>query len=149
MGDIEGLEDFVDSVPERLQLAGGRYVDIKSQLNHGELEDMYAHWAPYITPGELAQLDRREVRTAKVLAYVIGWSLTNKGAAVPMSLHMSYAERQSTIANLHPDRFDEIHKAIEAHEAKCDAERARLKKTRDGLPADAPIAPSPSAPDGP
>jgi hypothetical protein len=69
------MGDFVRPEPIRLSLSGGHYIDIKKRLNHGETEDMYARWAPFVVPGQPANLNRREVRTAKVLTYLLGWSL--------------------------------------------------------------------------
>src|SRR3954464_12266481 len=110
------MGDFVRPEPIRLSLSGGHYIDIKKRLNHGEREDMYARIAPYVVPGEPAHMNRREVRTAKVLTYLVGWSLTDEGMPVPMSAVLSEADRLDTIRSLDPDRFDEIHGAIEAHE---------------------------------
>jgi hypothetical protein len=69
------MGDFVRPEPIRLSLSGGHYIDIKKRLNHGEREDMYARIAPYVVPGEPVQMNRREVRTAYVLTYLLGWSL--------------------------------------------------------------------------
>jgi hypothetical protein len=54
------MGNFVRPEPSRLTISGGDYIDIKKRLNHGETEDMYARWAPFVVPGEAAQLNRRE-----------------------------------------------------------------------------------------
>ena len=141
------MNDFVVPVSTRLPLSGGHYIDVKKRLNHGETEDMYARWAPYVVQGETqARLNRREVRTAKVDAYLLGWSLVNdQGQPVAMSPDMPAADRAATIRSLDPDRFDEIHEAIEAHERATAIERAAQKKILDGKPPDAPTSASRSA----
>lgn len=132
------MGDFVKPEPHRLTLSDGQHIDIKKRLNHGETEDMYARWAPFVVPGEHAQLDRREVRTAKVLAYLLGWSLTDDdGGPVEMSPALCYQDRLDTIRSLDPDRFDEIHKAIETHETDL----AAKKKTLSGASASPAISP--------
>lgn len=133
------MSDFVRPEPHRLTLSGGAYVDITKRLTHGETEDMFARISP-----DGAVLNRREVRTAKILAYLIGWSLTNDGTPVPYSLELPEQTRLDTIRNLDPDRAIEIYTAIEAHEAQMTQERAAKKKIRDGAPASAPTSPSPS-----
>lgn len=137
------MGDFVKPEPHRLTLSDGQYIDIKKRLNHGETEDMYARWAPFVTAGsDDTLLDRREVRTAKVLAYLLGWSLTDdEGAPAPMSPVIPYPERLDTIRSLDPDRFDEIHKAITTYEA----EYAAKKKAQAGANGSSPISPSPVA----
>jgi hypothetical protein len=139
------MDDFVAPIPERLPLSGGQYVDIKRRLNHGETEDMFARMAPHAG----GPVNRREVRTAKILAYLIGWSLMRDGVPVPMSPELPESSRLDTIRSLDPDRAMEIHQAIEAHEQQMDAAREEQKKILSGPPAAAATSPSPSAPDGP
>jgi len=132
-----------------LPLSEGDHIDVKQRLNHGEREDMFARMAPHAI-----QLDRREVRTAKVVAYLLGWSLTDgdapgQGHPVPMSPDLPEPVRIDTIRSLDPDTFVEIHDAIEAHEAAVTAARADAKKKTAGTPASDPISPSPSAAAGP
>ena len=141
------MSDFVTPEPTRLTLADGKFVDVKKRLNHGETEDMYARWAPYVESGGSAtpKLDRREVRTAKVEAYLLGWSLTtDDGTPVPMTPDMPYADRLATIRNLDPERFTEIHAAIEAHEQAVEAARAAQKKIPTGAPSSGATSRSPS-----
>jgi hypothetical protein len=141
--------DFVKPEPHRITISGNHFIDIKKRLNHGEREDMYARIAPYVVPGEPAHLNRREVRTAKVLTYLVGWSLTDEGMPVPMSAVLSEADRLDTIRSLDPDRFDEIHGAIEAHEEAYDKELAKKKKIQAGENGSSQTSPSPVAVTGP
>lgn len=142
------MDDFVDPEPVRLPLSGGQFIDVKRWLNHGESDEMWARMSPYVVPGEPLKLDRREVRTAKVLAYLLGWSLTRKGVPVPMSPEMSDADRAAAVNALHPDRFIEIFLAVDAHEDAEQAARDAQKKIRDTPPAAVPTSVSPSAADG-
>jgi hypothetical protein len=126
-------------------LVDGKFIDVKKRLNHGESDEMWARMSPYVVPGQEMRIDRREVRTAKVLAYLVGWSFTNNGAPVPMSPDLPDTVRISTINNLDPERFAEIFHAIEAHETAMEAERAREKNAPDGATASPAISPSPDA----
>lgn len=126
------MDDFVKPIPVRLPLAGGQYIDVRKRLTHGETEDMYARIMPHGF-----DIDRREVRTAKIVAYLTGWSLTLGDKPVPMSPDLPEQTRRDTIRSLDPDRAFEIYKAIEAHEQATDEERAAQKKILNGGP-DAP-----------
>ena len=113
------MDDFVTPEPVRLTLHDGKFVDIHKRLTHGDTEAMY----------ERQLSGRRWVRTAKIVAYVIGWSLTRQDAPIPMSPDLSEQDRIDTIHGLDPDRAAEIHAAIEAHEKAMAEARAAQKKT--------------------
>jgi hypothetical protein len=134
---------------ERLPLSDGEWIDVKKRLTHGEREDMFARMSPHAF-----QVDRREVRTAKVVAYLLGWSFTDgehpgEGQPVPMSPDLPESTRIDTIRSLDPDDFEAIHTAIESHERLMAEARAAAKKKTAGTPASDPISPSPSAVTGP
>lgn len=133
---------FVTPEPVRITLADGNFIDIKKRLNHGEQEDMYARMEPYVTPGEPMRLDRREVRRAKVLAYLLGWSLTD-AAGTPVAVSTD------AVKSLAVEMFTEIYAAIETHEEAIATERETLKKTLNGPPAAASISNSGSVAGGP
>jgi len=137
-------DDFDDPESVRLPLTDGKYVDIKKRLNHGETEDLFARISPYGVG-----VNRREVRTAKIDAYLLAWNLTKKGEPVPMSPDLPENVRTDTIRNLTSARAVEIHKAIEAHEEKEAVARADEKKTSATTPPADPILPLPSAAAGP
>lgn len=136
-------EDFVTPERHRLTLADGQYVDITKRLNHGEAEDLNER----IWPG--GGFNRRMVRTARIVAYVLGWSLTKDGAPVPYSLELPEQTRIDTVRALSQDRAVEIFKAIEAHEEAMAQERTEKKRIPAGSPDGAAISSSPSAVTGP
>jgi len=129
----------------RLPLSDGQFIDIKKRLNHGEREDLFARWSPLVTPGEPMKMQRKEVRTAKVLAYLVGWSATTDGQPIPYALEMPEAVRLDTLHNLDPDTFSMIHDAIEAHEETIAQARAAQKKIPSGSPPADSTSPSPPA----
>jgi hypothetical protein len=141
------MDDFVTPEPVRIPLRGGQWVDIAKSLNHGETEDMFERMSPH---GILA--NRRWVRTAQILAYVLGWSLTRNGQPVPIGPtggEIPEQTRIDTIRGLSPDRAIEIYDAIEAHEAAQAVVLAEQKKILSGAPAVVATSSSPSAADGP
>ena len=123
----------------------GDYIDVKRRLNTGERQEMLAKMTPYVTPGELVRMESRQVLTAKVVAYLLGWSLADDdGTPVPYSPNLSEAHRLATINSLDPDTFREIKDAIDAHEDAEDAAREKEKNGRSGENVSAPNSPSPS-----
>lgn len=136
------MEDFVIPHVDRLTLEDGETIDVKRRLSHGETEDLLARiFGEGVT-------NRREVRTARIVAYLIGWSLTKDGAPVPMAPNLPDQARTDTIRALDPDRAVEIYDAIIKHEDAQAAARAAEKKTRAGARAAATTSPSPSEPAG-
>lgn len=134
------MSDFVDPEPERLTLSGGQFIDVKKKLNHGEREDMFAEMSIDGAPGEPTRLDRRNFRTVKVLAYLLGWSLMHNGKPQAYSEQMPESARRDVLRGLSPERFEEIFKAISAHEEGAEAQ----KKIPDGAAESPAISPSPS-----
>lgn len=126
------VDRFVKPQTVRLTISDGDFIDVKLRLNTGEQQDLFARITPHLTPGAPVQLQSRQVMTAKVLAYLVGWSLTDDGRPVPMSPDLSDEVRQSTLNNLDPDTFREIRAAIDAHEAATDKLVEQLRKNPNG-----------------
>lgn len=132
---MEPRSHFVNAAEvTRLSLSDGHYVDVKRRLSHGEREEMFARMRP--TPDEW-----QHVRTAKVNAYLVGWSLVGlDGKPAPMAPTMKKDERLATLGALDPDDFEEIYDAIEEHEKTVQAARDAEKNARAGkLPSTATL----------
>jgi hypothetical protein len=139
------VETIVKPKIVRLPLSDGRYIDVKRRLNAGEQQDMFAAMAPFLTAGEKPQLKTQAVMTAKILAYLLGWSLTDDGAPIPMSPDLPELTRLSTIRSLDPEDFREIREAIDVHETVVEAEVAQAKNGQAGVSASSKTL---SSPDG-
>lgn len=133
---------FVKPQIVRLPISNGDWIDVKRRLNTGEQHDVYERMAPQITAGERPQMQSKAVMTARVLGYLVAWSLTDEGAPVPMTLEMSEKERLDTINSLDPDTFAEIREAIEAHETAVEKAITDSKNVPAGESASSPISPS-------
>lgn len=128
------MSDFVTPEQVRLSLKGSnRTIDVKKRLSHGEREKM--NEGMY----EAGQFRPRKVRTAIVTAYLLGWSLTDGGKAVPYGI--ADEDRASAIDNLDPDTFDEIYLAIDTHVAEVQAARDAEKNAQDGKLASTATSP--------
>lgn len=136
------MSRFVKPQVARLPISDGDYLDVKARLNAGEQQDLFSRMLPYMTPGQPLKLETRQVMTAKILAYLVGWSLTDDGKPVPYSPDMTEDARLATLSNLDPDTFAEIKDALDAHIEKVDAERDAAKKSKDGENASSATSPS-------
>lgn len=127
-----GTNRFVKPQIVRLPLSAGDFIDVKKRLNTGEQQDLHACMVATMTAGEKVLLNSKSVMTAKVLAYLLTWSLTDEGQPVPMSPEMDDQARLSTLRNLDPDTFREIREAIESHEAAIEKETTDAKNVQAG-----------------
>lgn len=100
----------------------GDFIIVKTALSHGEREDMLARMISAAPMGEIPEMNPRMVRTAKVLAYLLGWS-----AAEPIGPEVPGADRLSTINSLSADTFDDIDQTIDAHIAATDREKKTIR----------------------
>lgn len=126
---------FDDPERVRVPLGEGQFIDVKKRLTVGEREDMITRMTLSMPVGEPAQLNRREVRTARVLAYLLGWSVTKHGTPVPWSPDMPDGERLDTLRAMAPEAFDLIAEALDTHILAMARERDEQKKMTLGAPA--------------
>lgn len=120
-------------VPEvvRLTISDGDYLDVKKTLNAGEYRDLMANMAGTSHFGERAIVDLRKVGIAKVLQYLVGWSLVGIGEKpLPYSLEMPEDARIATLRGLERETFSEILDAVDAHEERVDQEREARKNAQ-------------------
>jgi hypothetical protein len=140
-----GRDRIVEPDSTRLHISDGDYIDVKARLNHGEYDDYLARISPHQTPGEPLRMETRQIRTSKVLAYLLGWSITQKGKPIPYSLDMPEKARIDVLRSIDRETFREIYAAIDAHEDAEDAASvARKNGTGGGIESSA-ISPSPDA----
>lgn len=118
-----------------LTLADGATLTVKRRLNAGEARELKGMQA-FTTLAE----------PGLVMAYLIDWSITDDGKAVPVA-GLSRTDLANVLDSLDEDAFDEIHAAIAAHREAMIAERAAQKKTPGGTSTSAPTSPSSSVPD--
>lgn len=98
----------------RLPLSGGDFIDVKRELNAGEYFDLI-----------VAQADRQSF--AKILAYVIGWSLCGPDGPVPYSVEMPDTTRRDTVRSLDKATARELIAALDRHEQAVEAQREEKK----------------------
>jgi hypothetical protein len=116
------MNSFVEPAIDRLPLAGGEWLEVKHELTAGEHRAMMADCRRRFGPGEMPTLDPVRYAPARILAYVVGWSLTDRdGHPIPFSA--------GALDSLKVPRFTEILRAVEAHEAAIEEAYEAEKKT--------------------
>jgi len=126
-----------------LPISDGDWLLVKKRLNAGENKRMIKRGSVQTADGW--RMDSIEAGTAKVLAYLIDWSLKGlDGKVIPIRGQADQAV-EAALDAISPDTYTEILRAIEAHEIAMDAERAAEKNGRDGEKGSPAISPSPSA----
>jgi hypothetical protein len=139
---------FVGIKTERLALSEGEYITVKERLSAGEEQDMFADMVLDMTAGEKVHLDPKSVQMAKVLAYLVGWSLTDDGEPVPMTPTLSVAERRAALRSVDGDTFREIRDAIDAHEKAVEQASLDRKNGHGSGSESNKTSPSPDAATG-
>jgi hypothetical protein len=104
----------------RLTLSDDDFVDVKADLNAGEYVDLLRDMA-----------DRKSF--AKILAYVLGWSLIGlDGQPLPYDPDGDEQIRRDTVRSLDKYTLRELVAALDRHEAVQDAAHTAKKKTLGG-----------------
>ena len=122
---------FVRPESEKLEISGGDWLLVKRRLTAGEQRHAFARVVKRMNLGERTELDPEATGLAKIVAYLLDWSLKDDdGAIVPIRDQPTGAV-ESAILALDPESFRELFDAITAHE---DAQAALLEaeKKRPG-----------------
>jgi hypothetical protein len=136
-------------VPEdtRLSLSNGDWISIKKRLNAGENKRMVKRGSTMTDFG--LRVDTIDAGTAKVVAYLLDWSLTGLDQKVIPILEKPDSTKEAALDLIDPDSYTEILRAIEAHEVAMRLAREAEKNVQDGAKTSSAISPSPVAADGP
>jgi hypothetical protein len=129
------MADFVVPTVDRIPLEGGEWIDVKRELNVGDARRLFARKIKSMEPGKAVEFNAEEMGRASVLAYVVEWSWSRLGAA--------YRFSEDALDNMTQRRFIEIRKAVEAHEARVEAELSDRKNEPTGESGPKPISVSP------
>jgi hypothetical protein len=123
----------------RIPISHGDWVLLKDRLNAGEHKRM-------LRRGTIGgRFDGIEAGTAKVLAYLLDWSVKGlDGKPIPIQGKGS-SEVESALDSIDPDSYSEILRAVETHETAMDAERDAEKNGTDGATTSSALSPSRSS----
>ena len=117
-----GICRVVQPAIVRLPLSGGDYIDAQKELNAGDYYDLL-----------IAMANRKSF--AKILAYLIGWSLVGlDGQPLPYSLDLPEHERRDTVRSLNKATYRELAAVIDRHEKAEEAALDAKKKTQVAEP---------------
>lgn len=119
----EALDELQATIDEAVK--DGHYVDVKKQLNAGEAHRVFTRQLRPQGIGESSLVDLDSVYTSKLVAYIVGWSLTDpQDKPVPFS--------EAALDNLDEVTFLEIRAAVEHHDESVEAARTHRKNNQGG-----------------
>jgi hypothetical protein len=112
----------------RLPLPDGHYLDVKRELNAGEVRRAFTRTIKdgYVVAGEPARLDPDKIGITRPLEYLVGWSFCDMhGQPIPIS--------EAALCGFQQPVFRDILAAIEAHdEATIAAREEEHRKNQPG-----------------
>lgn len=127
-------------------ISDGDTITVKKRLNAGDERRMVKRAMNY-GDGQ-RHLDPIEAGLAKILAYLLDWTLRDDaGRTIPIRDQPS-AVMEAALDIIDPDSYAEILRAIEAHEVAMQDERDAQKKIRRGVTPSSATLPSRDAADG-
>jgi hypothetical protein len=106
----------------RLPLSAGDWILVKKRLSAGENKRMV----------QRGSVDLVEAGTAKILAYLLDWSVTDPAGKPIVIRDEPDSVKEAAIDSIDPDSYGEILRAIEAHETAMRTERDAQKKIPAG-----------------
>jgi hypothetical protein len=131
-----GRERGVTPDRVRLPLSDGDYVDVKRELNAGEYRKLLYSQFKDNPAGDALTVDPAKVGIAKLLAYLLGWSLVSVVDHQPIPYDPQDPEelRRAVLDDLDTATYKELIAVVTAHEAQQDAATEAQKKTRITAP---------------
>jgi hypothetical protein len=125
------MSRFVRPETRVLTLANGDQLIVRARLTAGEQR---AQFARMYTIGTSGRYIANPLMTGVgiILAYLLDWTVKDDAGAVVPIRDLSPDDLLNVIDSLDTESFDEIKRAIEAHETAMNAERTQEKKLRDG-----------------
>jgi hypothetical protein len=135
-----GASWFVRPSTRRLALSEDQWILVKQRLTAGEYRAHLKRSSAVGLDG-IRRLNSIDHGLSLIVAYLVDWSLAEHAEIRGASESALIAVLEA----LDPDRFAEIHLAVETHEAAMAAERESEKNATAGEKGSAAISPSPSA----
>lgn len=142
------MSRFVRPDTRVLTISQGDTLTVKARLTAGESRQAYARMYRDNSSGQRV-IDPLESGMALTLAYLLDWSLIDDQGQLVVIREKPEGVLRGALDALDIDSFEEIKKAIEAHEEAMTAERDASKKILDGEPNSPAISPSLTASAGP
>jgi len=118
------MSRFLSPAEVRLPISDGDYLIIKNRLNAGETLEMYAAMR-----GVDGNADQTKIRYAVIQAYLLDWSITDDAGHIVSIRDQPPEMVAGALTNLEYPDFDEIFKAIQAHDLAIEAARQEKKRT--------------------
>lgn len=125
----------------KIDLSLGDWLLVKKHLTAGEKRQLFSLMLKQGANGD--QLDSAKVGLAKILVYLLDWSITDADDKPVVIRDQPVSAMESALDALDPESFTEILRAIEQHDDAMEKARAAEKNgqgTEIGSPAISPSA---------
>ena len=129
------MSRFVRPESEKLDISEGDWLLVKRRLTAGEQRRAFARIVKRLEIGRPTELDPEATGLAKIVAYLLDWSLRDDTGTVVAIRDQPASVVEGALLALDPDSFREIHDAITTHEEAELAALAEEKKRRTGANA--------------
>jgi hypothetical protein len=124
------MSRFVRPETAKLDISNGDWLLVKRRLTAGEERHAFARILRQTPFGEKMALDFEQTGLAKMVAFLLDWSLVDDTGAVVPIRDQPPSTVEAALLNLDPRSFAEIHDAITRHEtaqlAALDAEKKTI-----------------------
>jgi hypothetical protein len=138
------MSRFVTPDTQTLQLSQGDTLVVKKRLNAGERRQMFSAMYRETAAGAL-KVNPIKTGLSTILGFLLDWSFRDD-AGKPVVIRDQPPEVVTAALDaLEPESFEEVLRAIEAHEAAMTAEREQAKNAQGGGKQLPVISPSPSS----
>jgi hypothetical protein len=124
------MSRFVRPESVKLDLTDGDWLIVKRRLTAGEERHAFARILKQAAVGERMSLDFEQTGLAKIVAYLLDWSLADDTGAVVPIRDQPASDLDAALLNLDPASIAEIYAAVTDHEAAQLAALDAEKKTR-------------------
>ena len=131
------MSRFVTPDTQKLDISQGDYLIVKKRLTAGESRRIMGRMVKSMRPGEAVDLDPIHVGRAKVVEYLIDWSIKDSAGVVVPIRGKTPDEIGQILDGLDLESFREILATVEAHEDAMDTEREQEKNVPAGSPVSA------------
>jgi hypothetical protein len=126
------MSRFVRPETAKLEISDGDWLLVKKRLTAGEQRKAFARIVKRLEVGKPTELDPEATGLAKIVAYLLDWSLVDDTGAIVPVRDQPAAVVESALLALDPESFREIHDLITAHEEREAEALAQEKKRRTG-----------------
>lgn len=138
------MSRFVRPDTDTLSISQGDTLVVKRRLNAGERRAMFAAMYMETSDGAL-KVNPIKTGLSTILAFLLDWSFRDDAGKPVVIRDQPTDVVTAALDALEPESFEEVLRAVEAHETAMTAQREQAKNDQGGAKPWPAISPSPSS----